>query len=358
MLEKKHLPWLDLFRFFAAFEVLASHARGFVFVEYGALIDNQNILVSTFYAITRMGSEAVIIFFVLSGFLVGGKAIERLSNGTFHNLDYIIDRMLRILIPLFPALLLSVICDFVVSKSINVIELFGNIFFLQGMLVKPLSGNAPLWSLSYEFWFYLLIFFVGGMLLSKAKKWVWLIGIVSVFVVFSVLNAAYLFCWVIGAIVYIYRNNEKNNLVFSLASLGIFLILFFIQISLVSKSVDIDFFSDYLPSLNILYILLSMVFGIFLQQTILRIPKNSIVVKINTIGAFLASFSYTLYLTHYPILSLFKSLGFEKYNSITFKSMMVYMGFMAICLLIAFVIYLPFEKRTDYYKKLIKKRYY
>ncbi|MDC1505565.1 acyltransferase family protein [Winogradskyella sp.] len=215
MNDKKHLPWLDLFRFIAAFEVLAAHTRGFLFVEYNALIsESKTTFTAAFFALTRMGSEAVIIFFVLSGFLVGGKSIERLNNGTFRNKDYIIDRMVRIILPLIPALLLTIICEFIASKSVSLIELVGNLFSLQGILVKPLSGNAPLWSLSYEFWFYLLLFFVGGMLLSKVKNWVWFLGIVLVLIVFTVLNAAYLFCWIIGAAVYLYKSKKKSNLFF------------------------------------------------------------------------------------------------------------------------------------------------
>ncbi|MDC1505564.1 hypothetical protein N8475_10290 [Winogradskyella sp.] len=110
----------------------------------------------------------------------------------------------------------------------------------------------------------------------------------------------------------------------------------------------------FLPSLNILYILLSAAFAVFVQQVILRFPKRKLTIKINNIGAFLASFSYTLYLTHYPILSLFKNFGFKKYDSIDGKGVLVYVGVLLVCLLIAYVIYLPFEKRTNYYKNLIK----
>lgn len=356
MIKKKHLPWLDLLRFIAAFEVLASHARGFLFVEFNGLIgESQNVFTAAFYALTRMGSEAVIIFFVLSGFLVGGKAMERLDNGSFRNKEYIIDRMVRIMLPLIPALALTVMCEFIASKSVSLIELVGNLFSLQGIFVKPLSGNAPLWSLSYEFWFYLLIFFVGGLLLSKAKNLAWFLGIVLVLSVFTVLNVAYLFCWIIGAVVYLYKSKKKSNMVFLLGILTFLGFLFLIQISLASKSLDMGTITALLPSLNILYILLSTAFAVFLQQLILRFPKRKLTIKINDMGAFLASFSYTLYLTHYPILGLFKNLGFEKYNTITLKSLVVYSVSLIFCLFIAYVIYLPFEKRTDYYKKLIKR---
>jgi peptidoglycan/LPS O-acetylase OafA/YrhL len=33
---------------------------------------------------------------------------------------------------------------------------FGNLFFLQSVVVPPFGSNDPLWSLSYEFWYYVL----------------------------------------------------------------------------------------------------------------------------------------------------------------------------------------------------------
>lgn len=356
MSEKKHLPWLDLFRFLAAFEVLAVHARGFLFVEYSALADeSKNVLVSAFYALTRMGYEAVIIFFVLSGYLVGGKSIERLGNGTFRNKDYIIDRMVRIMVPLIPALLLTIICNVLMSKTINYTELIGNLFSLQGILVSPFSGNAPLWSLPYEFWFYILIFFIAGMLLSKVKEWFWFIGIIGVFAIFSVLNSAYLFCWIIGAIGYLYKANKKSNYLFLGSFVSLLLCLFLIQISIASKSIKFEII-NMIPSLNILYILLSTAFAIFIQQSVLRFPKGGLLIKVNNIGSFLAGFSYTLYLTHYPILGLLKTFGFNRYDHVNFGSLIIYMSCLIGCLLIAYLIYLPFENRTDYYKKFIKEK--
>ena len=82
---KQHFYWLDLIRFLAAFEVVLCHYRGFFFVEYGLLpAEQQNIFSQIFYFATRLGHEAVLIFFVLSGLLVGGKALDKARLGTFN----------------------------------------------------------------------------------------------------------------------------------------------------------------------------------------------------------------------------------------------------------------------------------
>ena len=72
--QKIHFLWLDATRFIAAFMVLFSHSRNDFFLPYGELpTDDKGIFTAIFYALGRLGHEAVIVFFVLSGFLVGGE---------------------------------------------------------------------------------------------------------------------------------------------------------------------------------------------------------------------------------------------------------------------------------------------
>src|SRR5690348_5650474 len=103
-----HYEWLDLVRFLAALLVVSAHVRGTVFREYSALAaDSRNLAVASFFALTRLGHEAVIVFFVLSGYLVGGRAFERIARGRFVPGEYAVDRITRIWIPLVLALLLG-----------------------------------------------------------------------------------------------------------------------------------------------------------------------------------------------------------------------------------------------------------
>ncbi|MDR1543302.1 MAG: acyltransferase [Prevotellaceae bacterium] len=155
-MNKQHYPWLDLTRFIAAFMVLACHARSGAFVEYGLLpADQQNLLNFGIFSITRLGQEAVLAFFVLSGFLVGGKVIQRLKEGTFEIKSYAIDRAVRIFLPLIATLLFIIAINIITGKPNNALQLIGNLFSLQGIFVHP--ATAPLWSLAYEVWFYILM---------------------------------------------------------------------------------------------------------------------------------------------------------------------------------------------------------
>lgn len=62
---------LNFLRWIAAFLVVVGHLRSLMFPEYSKLV-NPSIFQKIFYFITGLGHEGVIIFFVISGFLVGG----------------------------------------------------------------------------------------------------------------------------------------------------------------------------------------------------------------------------------------------------------------------------------------------
>src|ERR1700759_619613 len=57
------------------------------------------------------GHVSVIVFFVISGFLVGGRTILTLRNKEFNLLDYLIHRFSRIYLVLVPALVVGYAVD-------------------------------------------------------------------------------------------------------------------------------------------------------------------------------------------------------------------------------------------------------
>jgi peptidoglycan/LPS O-acetylase OafA/YrhL len=112
----------------------------------------------------RFGQEAVILFFLLSGFVIYLSAI-RSSDKNFKR--YFLKRFVRIYPILLATLLLSIIVALINQSTLSnndFITLIGNFLMLQdevnkpGYIVLPFLENHPLWSLCYEWWFYMMFY--------------------------------------------------------------------------------------------------------------------------------------------------------------------------------------------------------
>lgn len=168
---------LDFARWASAAMVVLSHVRPLLFVDHGSLTSPSAGL-TLLYFLTGFGREAVVVFFVISGLLVGGTALDRLQRGGgFALRAYLVARFVRIYSVYLPALLLGALCDHVgrtwfdgsglytraPSMGIeslaapmvsDLIVALGNLLMLQGIAVPTFGSNGPLWSLSYEWWYY------------------------------------------------------------------------------------------------------------------------------------------------------------------------------------------------------------
>ncbi len=156
---QSHDLYLDWIRGIAAFLVFLTHLRGEYFVKWSDLaVDSQNFVNFVLFSLTRLGRESVVIFFVLSGYLVGGMAARQFLAARFSILRYFIARLTRLYVVLIPALFLTLLFDSLDSASTlansGVVPFLINFFFLQEILGAPYGSNAPLWSLSYEWWYY------------------------------------------------------------------------------------------------------------------------------------------------------------------------------------------------------------
>jgi peptidoglycan/LPS O-acetylase OafA/YrhL len=135
----------------------------------------------------RFGSEAVIVFFVLSGFVIK-YSFEKSEDKSFKR--YFTRRFVRLYIPLIFIFILGYLIKSYSEGSIADPEwgsLLGNLFMLQDVIsqkpnvISPTyMGNGVLWSLSYEWWFYMFFFFViKNINPEKLNKWINTIVIIS-----------------------------------------------------------------------------------------------------------------------------------------------------------------------------------
>lgn len=132
------------------------------------------------------GQEAVIVFFVLSGFVIGWSV--NAGQKAFFFKQYFNKRFTRIYsVWLLSSVFLALIILFGSNNYEwpSVIQVLGNMFMLQdfsvgkpAVLVEPILGNSPLWSLHYEWWFYM--FFPVVLFFGDLKKRTHIVGIVSV----------------------------------------------------------------------------------------------------------------------------------------------------------------------------------
>ena len=173
------LSHLDLLRGLAALAVAAGHLRAFLFVDFGQ-VQSAGVFDRMVYLATGLGHQAVMVFFVLSGYLVGGSVLTAFEDGRWSWRSYALRRLTRLWIVLLPAMVLTLALDWVgqglspagyqgAFASVHhsgptpdspadwaQSTFWGNIFFLQTITVGIFGTNGPLWSLAYEFWYYLL----------------------------------------------------------------------------------------------------------------------------------------------------------------------------------------------------------
>jgi peptidoglycan/LPS O-acetylase OafA/YrhL len=202
---------LELIRGLAAITVFVNHlfANTLFFKE------------ETWYnVITNWGTESVIIFFVLSGVVINISQ----ENKPKTSLAFFKNRLKRIY-PLYSiGILLAVIAFYFTEKSFyDTRILAGNMFFigtLQSYVMPVLKTNAPLWSLSFEMFFYTLFTFTINRF-QKYFLWIWIIlGFIFVplyylhftgFVgLFSALMSFSL-VWLVGYFGYAYRKYIPNS---------------------------------------------------------------------------------------------------------------------------------------------------
>jgi peptidoglycan/LPS O-acetylase OafA/YrhL len=182
---------LDVIRAAAAWAVMWGHLRTLFFVDFQHL-QGPGWLLGALYFFTGFGHQAVMVFFVLSGFLISATVIKSHISGTWSWRGYAINRSTRLYVVLIPGLLLGSLWDLagsrlfaatglythplsdlgptITSNNLSVANFFGNLFFLQTIICPTFGSNTPLWSLANEFWYYPLFPAALSALLAFFRK--------------------------------------------------------------------------------------------------------------------------------------------------------------------------------------------
>tara|TARA_R110000824_G_scaffold155226_6_gene327788 strand:- start:80091 stop:81221 length:1131 start_codon:yes stop_codon:yes gene_type:complete len=338
---------LDTIRALAAIVVFLGHVRIVSFVSWENLATEYKTLGATlFYAVARLGQDAVLVFFVLSGFFVGGQMIARMKQGQFRISDYATDRATRLLLPLVPACVLTLAVSYLAMGNLDeASNVMASLLGLNGVFVETSNFNLPLWSIAFEIWFYVAAGAFASAWSGAGRPVAFLVMLASAYV-FSILNIAFLLFWVIGAAIFLARAHLRKPLFFvvGIAIAGIAAILF----ELHDAGPDIMLRDKAIHLQALICIGFAIAIPYLTSETL-----NDKLQPFAKASAFLAASSYSLYVFHYPVLMLI-SLYVPKVE--TFGPMaLVYFGLISLAVFsICLGLWFLFERQTDTVRRMIK----
>jgi peptidoglycan/LPS O-acetylase OafA/YrhL len=216
--------------------VVMYHLRTVLFVPDEAAPNTP--LTGALYVLTNLGPGAVVVFFVLSGYWVGGSVFAADRRGTFRWSTYGIARLTRLWVVLLPALALTAVVDRIGQSLFSDRSIYagdpayhgvvpqdlaahttapaavGTAFFVNTNLVPTFGTDGSLWSLAYEASYYAILPLTlcawRERRSLRAVGYVVLIAVIGVVGGFDVLM--FLPVWLLGALVARYRAEISSQL--------------------------------------------------------------------------------------------------------------------------------------------------
>jgi len=298
-----HMRWL------AALEVVLSHIRQNMLLPQ-SVSGHHRILLHTVYWISGCGHAGVIVFFVLSGFLVGGKAINLFHSPAVSDewTKFLLDRFTRIFLVLWPALLFSIVIllvlhftvpsspvmttqswgwsiRFPINADLSLAVWVGAATLLNETVFRTIHINGALWSLAYEWFYYIsalaVVLLLRRVFTAKSCLVILYAGTLAAFAVFLNRNMLYLgLVWCLGATAKVaFDRGLLTSPKIRWAAMAIFL---------AALAVD--------PFRNIPDLFLGLL------ATIVIADRGWAEWRYGTRwGTEFSSFSYSLYVTHFPV---------------------------------------------------------
>ena len=358
-----HSILISVLRGLAAFIVAIAHLRA---AMYPALRDvaDPPLWFQGLAFVSGFAHQAVLVFFVISGWLVGGSLLNRI--GTPHAVaNYAIDRTTRLWTVLIPTFLLSFVFalgiglaepnDFNLSASnpYSALTFAGNLFGLQGILLPDYGNNFPLWSLANETWYYVLFPLLA--LACSARRFPARLACIAALLVLGMwLPAgivAYFLVWLLGVAFSRIRIECGSGmrwgwLVLLLAGAGYF-----------RMTGELDEFE--LSTLG-QDLACSLLYLVLLSSLQFKAPASAPVRRLGAIGKFFAEFSFSLYVLHVPVIGVLHywcttRLGADRLSPADALHTVLYVGMLGTLMVTAYLSYLLFESRTYRIRNAIKQ---
>jgi peptidoglycan/LPS O-acetylase OafA/YrhL len=368
--------WLDLIRGSSALLVCLGHLRNAMLVDYSALI-HPNIAIKVFYVLTSLGHQAVMVFFVLSGYFVGGAVLR--SKAQFSWGNYLTTRLTRLWVVLMPCLFITWAVGLIIAyyapsvlTGVNVDSwhsgpklgeystsfntLLANIFFMQTIAAPVFGLNSPLWSLANEFWYYLLfpltLAFVG--VLKPSSYLTRIVTFILVVILLLCLPKDMLLSfliWMMGVGVYVAQPQIKLLSQNTVRFLSLIALILFGLILVYSKSSDwldaMSFESDIAIGITFAFLCLMLSNLSFPAMRFPWLAMSSL---------HLSEISYSLYLSHFPIVILIASTAYASHKFVPNALMLSqFLGWSLLLLIFASALWWLFESRTTFVRNKVKE---
>lgn len=362
---------MDFIRGISAVFVCAGHLRAVMFVDYSTL-ETGTFIEKVFYFLTSLGHEAVMVFFVLSGFFVGGSVLSKKLNFSFDG--YLIARLSRLWTVLIPALLFTLLIDKITEAyypavlmgeyysqitsgpsenySSSIFTFLANISFLQNIYSPVFGSNGPLWSLTNEFWYYITfplgMILLGVINMSKVYRVIFSVAFFVAFYFFTQYVFGGFIIWLFGVIVFLIYQKEMLNYGywFTLSTLIVFVFSL-----IISKS---SFFTLLIPISTDFVVGIS--FSLFLIS--LRNIENTAWVEkyLSKLSFWFSDISYTLYVIHFPVMILIYSRFYKnKQMELSPIALLEYVGWLVMIILFSRIFWYVFERNTSIIRNIMFK---
>ncbi|MGF6238997.1 peptidoglycan/LPS O-acetylase OafA/YrhL [Paraburkholderia sp. GAS38] len=363
----KHCDTLDLIRALAAAAVCVSHIRALLFVDYRAGL-HLGLIGQAFYFLSNYGHTAVTVFFVLSGYFVGGTVIRQVAAGTWSWQRYLGERLSRLWIVLIPALILTLFWDRMglatiggpfylgtegnfdqrvnVAAQLGHATLFCNVAFLQTLYCGTYGSNGPLWSLANEFWYYL--WFPACYVLVGRRRMLQGLVVLGLalgsMVLFQPLLNGFVL-WLLGALIAwiekrIPRRAWRSRYPVSTWVSGV---LFLVALAATRWQ------KEWADEWTVGFACFAFIACVLREDVRLRSPRLS------RLAIAFSGFSYSLYLTHFPfVLFLIATMIGHRIQPDGYGAL-VFIALLAACYVYAYAVYFLFERNTRRVQRLIQQ---
>ncbi|HEX3472633.1 MAG TPA: acyltransferase [Silvibacterium sp.] len=368
--------WLDFFRWTAALSVVLAHTGNRFLVKITDVSPaHRSVAFYVFAFLAGFAHQAVMIFFVLSGYLVGGGLLREVQRKrSIDVVKYLVKRLTRLGVVLFPAFVLIALFNMVGIVGLHGLDtgvypadtlttmrastLACNGAFLQNGFCHTYGEDGALWSLSNEFWYYIIwpLLILSWYAATKRNRALFTAVAVAMLIVFTIpfegtwsMVGPYMLIWVLGAAV----GWMKKPIISSVPlAAAVFLLTMLLIRLLVRRSIEMDHRGYQL--------FIDLALGCAFANLIatMRFSKNLKPFLWTKLNYGLAAFSFSLYCIHIPILNLYGAVlmhytgtGWKMVPDQAWKWLVVF-GAMIVAITGAFLFSRLTEVHTEFFRNL------